>query len=246
MGTVSQSLRSRFTGNVLGAAWLVLYPLLFLSMYSVVFVVILGVRVPGLATADYVLAIFCGLVPFLAFSEAFGVGTLSIIANRGLLRNTLFPIELVVARDVLVGHATMGIGMMLVWIAVVLTGHIHVTHLVVPFVYFLQILMTLGLVWITSTCAVFFRDLQQATPILVLFLMLVSPIGYTRSMVPEGLKAILFFNPLAWLMDLYRICLLEGKIPFIELTMFSVFCISVFIVGHYIITRVKHIFVDYV
>ena len=75
LATSAQALRAKFSGNVLGAAWLLLYPLVFLSMYSMVFIFILGVRVPGLGTMDYVLVIFCGLVPFLAFSEAFGVGT---------------------------------------------------------------------------------------------------------------------------------------------------------------------------
>src|SRR5690606_34500533 len=133
-----------FIGNVFGAIWLLLYPILFLSMYSVVFVYVLGVRIPGLGTAGYVLIIFCGLVPFLAFSEAFGVGTPSIIANRSLLKNTLFPIELVVARDVIVGHVTMGLGMVLVWCAVVYNGHLYWTHLMVPIVYMFQILMTIG------------------------------------------------------------------------------------------------------
>ena len=44
LSTVMQALHGRFSGNVLGIAWLVVYPLLFLSMYAGVFVFILGVR----------------------------------------------------------------------------------------------------------------------------------------------------------------------------------------------------------
>lgn len=131
-------MHSRFTGNILGGLWLVLYPLLFLLMYAAVFVYILKVRMPGLGTADYILVIFSGLVPFLAFSEAFGTGTMSIVANRGLLRNTLFPIELVVARDVIVGHASMGLGMLLVWGSALYAGGFYWTHLAVPFETFAQ------------------------------------------------------------------------------------------------------------
>lgn len=244
--TVFQALRARFIGNTLGAAWLLLYPLLFLSMYAVVFIFVLGVRVPGLGTPEYVLTIFCGLVPFLAFSESFGVGTTSIVANRSLLRNTLFPIELVVVRDVVVGHATMGLGMLLVWGAVSYQGHVHWTHALVPVIYFVQIMMTLGIVWISSTLTVFFRDLQQATPILVLFLMLVSPIGYTDAMVPESMKALLTFNPLAWLMKLYRSCLLEGVLPVSDLAIFFAFSMFIFFLGYLVISRLKPVFSDYV
>lgn len=244
--TVLQALRARVIGNALGAAWLALYPLLFLGMYSVVFVLILGVRVPGLGTAEYVLAIFCGLVPFLAFSEAFGTGTGSIVANRGLLRNTLFPIELVVARDVIVGHASMGIGFLIVWAAVVYHGHLYWTHLLVPIVFAFQILMVLGIVWITATLTVFFRDLQQATPVLILFLMLVSPIAYTDSMVPERMSALLAVNPLAWMMRLYRACLLEGEVPIRDAATFGVFSLLTFSIGHRIVSRLKPVFSDYV
>jgi lipopolysaccharide transport system permease protein len=243
--TVLQGLKKRTSGNALGALWLLLYPLLFLSMYSLVFVQILQVRIPGLGTSDYILVVFSGLVPFLAFAEAFGTGTTSVVANRDLLMNTLFPIELVVAREVLIGHTTMGMGMLLLWGAVLHFHGAHWTHLLVPVIYLLQIMMVLGLVWITATLTVFFRDLQQAIPILVLFLMMVSPIGYTADMVPEGLKALLLFNPLAWLMELYRACLMRGEVPLEQLGLFALFACVLFTLGGALILRLKPLFADH-
>lgn len=244
--TVVQGLRKRTSGNALGALWLLLYPLLFLGMYSLVFVQILQVRIPGLGTSDYILVVFSGLVPFLAFSEAFGTGTTSIVANRDLLMNTLFPIELVVAREVLIGHTTMGMGMLLLWGAVLYFHGPQWTHLIVPLIYLLQIMMVLGLVWITATLTVFFRDMQQAIPIMVLFLMMISPIGYTADMVPKGLEAILLFNPLAWLMELYRACLMQGVVPLEQLGLFAVFSLALFMLGGALILRLKPLFADYV
>lgn len=244
--TTVQGLQKKTSGNVLGTLWLILYPLLFLGMYSLVFVQILQVRVPGLGTADYILVVFSGLVPFLAFSEAFGAGTVSIIGNRDLLMNTLFPIELVVAREVLVGHATMGIGMLLLYAAVLQHHTLQWTHLLVPLIYMLQIIMVLGLVWITASLTVFFRDLQQAIPIFILFLMMVSPIGYTAAMVPEGLQGILMFNPLAWLMELYRSCLMTNVVPFEKLGLFALFSFSLFALGGAFVLRLKPLFADYV
>jgi lipopolysaccharide transport system permease protein len=243
--TSREALLARFRGSVLGAAWLLVYPLAFLAMYATVFINILGVRIPELGTYGYVQVIFCGLVPFLAFAESFGVGTISIVANRGLLKNTLFPIELVVARDVIVGHATMGLGMVLVWAAVAANGHLYWSHLAVPLVYVLQILMTLGLVWITASLTVFFRDFQQATPILILFLMLVSPIGYTDDMVPDNLRPLLELNHLAWLMSIYRACLMEGHVPLMEAGMLTAFTLIVLKSGHLLISRLKPLFNDY-
>lgn len=244
--TVVQGLKKRTSGNALGTLWLLLYPMLFLGMYSLVFVQILQVRIPGLGTSDYILVVFSGLVPFLAFAEAFGSGTSSIVANRDLLMNTLFPIELVVAREVLIGHTTMGMGMLLLWGAVLHFHGVHWTHLLVPLVYLLQIMMVLGLVWITATLTVFFRDLLQAIPIFVLLLMMVSPIAYTADMVPEGLYAILLFNPLAWLMELYRACLIRGTVPLQQLGFFALFSTVLFALGGSLIFRLKPLFADHV
>lgn len=246
MATTRNALRNRFTGSVLGAVWLLLYPILFLTLYAVVFVYILGVRMPGLGTKDYILMIFSGLIPFLAFSEAFGLGSASILANRSLLRNTLFPIEMVVARDVLVGHVTMGAGLLLIWLIILVNGHLYWSHLAVPVIFFFQILMTLGLVWIVASLTIFFRDLLQAIPIIILLLMMVSPIAYTDTMVPQHLKFILQFNPLAWLMHLYRTCLLQGMVPFMTLSLFGVFCVLTFIIGYRFISRLKSMFSDHV
>jgi len=202
--TVVQALRARFSGNVFGAAWLLLYPLVFLSLYSLVFIFILGVRVPGLGTMDYVLV------------------------------------------DVVVGHASMGLGMLFTWLATVYFGHLHWSHLAVPVIYAFQILMAIGLVWISATICVFFRDLQQAIPIIVLFLMLVSPIGYTDEMVPVDMRAILQVNPLAWLMHLYRACLIDGVLPVGDLVVFGLLSLVMLSVGHVLITRLKPLFSDYV
>lgn len=244
--TVRDGLRSRNSGNVLGVAWLLFYPLLFLAMYALVFVQILQVRIPGLGTLDYILVVFSGLVPFLAFSEGFGVGTSSIVSNRELLMNTLFPIELVVVRDVLIGHANMGMGMLILWGAVLYVQGFQWAHLLVPLIYGLQILMVIGLVSITASLTVFFRDLQQAVPILILFMMMVSPIAYTEDMVPEGMKSLLLLNPLAWLMGLYRDCLIAGVVDLSALAVVSFFSLAIFILGSLFVRRLKPIFADYV
>jgi len=244
--TVLQGLLARTSGNVLGAVWLILYPLLFLLLYAVVFAFIFQVRLPNLGTTDYILTIFCGLVPFLAFSEAFGAGTASLVSNPGLVRNTLFPAEMVVAKDVLIGCASMGLGMLMVWVACLIGGHIHVSHLIFPAIFALQILFTLGVVWVSASLTVFFRDLRQATPIVILFLMLVSPIAYTPDMVPSGLKPLLVLNPLAWLMHLYRSVLIAGDIPVTDLASFALVSIVVYIAGFAVISRLKPIFADHV
>ena len=243
---VQQGLRDRTVGSTLGAIWLAVYPLIFLAMYTLVFVHVLRVRVPNLGTSAYIVVIFCGLVPFLAFTEGFAAATTSIVANGSLVRNTLFPIELIPLREVVVGHVSMGIGMAMVWIAALSQSGPHWSHLAVPVIFLLQIMMTAGFGWIAATLNVFFRDVGKLTPILTLFLMLVSPIGYTPEMVPAGLRPWLGVNPLAMLIDGYRAALLDGTLALAALGKIAVLAILAMLLGYYFLIRLKSMFSDYV
>lgn len=69
------------------------------------------------------------------------------IANRTLLRNTLFPINMVVAKDVFVGHANMELALFLLWAVVLYRGYLYWTYLTIFRIFLLTIV---------------FRDIQQA------------------------------------------------------------------------------------
>ena len=244
--TTKHELKGKFGGSIIGPAWYLVYPLLFLAMYAMVYIYILQVRAPNLPTREYVLIIFAGLVPFLGFAEAFGTGVPSVVSNSSLVRNTLFPIELVVAKNVVVGHTMMMVGMMLVWAAAVFEGKLFWTDLLVPVIFMLQLVFTAGIVWVFASLNVFFRDLTQAAPILVLFLMMVSPIGYTKEMIPPHLVPYLYVNPIAILIDLYRDAVVVGYVSPWKLFAFAAIAFGVFTLGFKFISRLKPMFSDYV
>lgn len=244
--TLAHEIKGKFGGSIIGPAWYVLYPLLFLALYTVVYIYILQIRAPNVPTHEYVLIIFAGLVPFLGFAEAFGTGVPSVIANSGLVRNTLFPIELVVTKNVIVGHSMMAVGMILVWLAAVVEGKVFLSDLLIPLIFFLQLVFTAGIVWIFAGLNVFFRDLTQAVPILVLFLMMISPIGYTKDMIPPHLAPYLNANPIAILIDLYRDAIITGYVSPLKIAAFALIAFGVFELGFKFISRLKPMFSDYV
>ena len=67
-------LAKRHAGSVLGFSWVVLQPALLLSVYVFVYMVVLRMRFEGFSRFDYVLYVFCGLVPYLGFMEALTTG----------------------------------------------------------------------------------------------------------------------------------------------------------------------------
>src|SRR5215467_1274739 len=113
-------LAKRHAGSLLGMTWVVLQPALLLSVYLFVYMVVLRMRFEGFSRFDYVLYVFCGLVPYLGFMEALTTGGLSIKQNIHLVKNVMLPIELIPVRSVIVGMTSefVSIGLVLTMVTV--------------------------------------------------------------------------------------------------------------------------------
>ena len=107
-------------------------PLLLLVIYAAVYLFILQVRAPSLSGAEYVVLIFTGLVPFLMSSEALMNGVPSVVSNKAVLSNTVFPIDLVPIKAVLISQVTMVSGMVIVLLASLALRKISVAILLFP------------------------------------------------------------------------------------------------------------------
>jgi homopolymeric O-antigen transport system permease protein len=245
--TTLNDIKSRYRGSVLGLVWLVLYPAVFLGTYASVFILVLKVRVGFMTTPEYISLIFCGLIPFLGFAESLGAGVSAVVSHAGLVKNTLFPIDLVPAKVMLASHVTELVGILALGGLLLVEGNAGWCLGLVPLVFVLQLLLTLGIIWLLSALNVFFRDLSLLVSVLILLLMLASPIGYTEEMIPEGLRAIARLNPLYYLIGTYRELMLFDRLPPLLLWGPLVgLSIGSFVFGYWIFSRLKPIFPDYV
>jgi lipopolysaccharide transport system permease protein len=243
--TTQTDIRSRYAGSLLGLVWLVLYPLLFLSCYAVIYLCIYRLQVANLSSIDYVLLIFSGLVPFLGFAEGLSAGVSSVTNNASLIRNTLFPAELLPVKAVFMSQTTQLVGTALLLIALACTGRLTVYALLLPLVWLLQIQFMLGLVWVLSMLNVYLRDLQQMIALVILLLMMVSPIAYSSDMVPAGLRPILYFNPLYYLIRTNQSILLEGCLPPWEIALGLVLVtLCSFGPGFWVFQQIKKVLAD--
>lgn len=93
---IKRDILTRYRGSFLGILWSFLNPMFLLVLYTVVFSVILGgIRFPGsTAITGYSLYLFCGLIPWIAFSETVGRAPSLILANVNLVKKTVFPLEI--------------------------------------------------------------------------------------------------------------------------------------------------------
>ena len=240
-------LSSRYAGSLLGIGWAVLAPLLIIFIYAVVYLVIFKVKVPSLSAPDYVLYIFSGLVPFLSLSESLGLGVGSIIANKSVLNNTVFPVDLVPAKAVFLSQPTMIVGFFVIITGTVITHGFSWTLFLLPLIWGLQIMGLIGLNWILSLFTVIFRDMQSLITSIIMILMIASPIAYTPDMVSGMLKYIILFNPFAYFVIGYQRVLVLRQIPD-PITIAGIIIIptALFLLGNWLFTKGKRAVADYV
>jgi lipopolysaccharide transport system permease protein len=238
-------LKAKYAGSAFGILWAVMYPILFLGVYALVYVAILGVRPVAMSTAEYIVLIFCGLVPFLGFADALGAGVSSVTSSANLIKNTLFPIELVPLKTVLASTITQLVGTVLLIAILAFMGKIGPVIMLVPVVFVVQLVFTAGFIWFVSSLNVLFRDLSQITSVMIIFFMMVSPIGYTPDMIPEALKTLSYLNPLFSIIIIYRDVMFYNRFPAsLDIIIFMAMSFVTFAVGFSVFTRIKKVFAD--
>jgi len=190
--------------------------------------------------------IFAGIVPFLMTSEALSTGVSSVVANKSVLANTVFPVDLVPVKAVLLSQVTMAIGLAIVAVATAVLGRLTPFALLVPIFWALQAAFLIGVLWFLSLITLILRDLQNLIGLIIMFLMIASPIAYTPEMVPAALKPLLIANPLAYFIVAYQDALVFGRLPsFANMAAILVMSVSMFVLGGLFFSRAKSTLIDY-
>jgi lipopolysaccharide transport system permease protein len=241
-----QELRMRFAGSLLGALWLFIYPALLLGIYSVVFVFVLRIRFGIFSSPyQYIAFIFCGLIPYIGFADTLSTSVTSVVSNATLIKNTLFPIELVPVKSVLLSQAIQVPATLLLFVALGATGRLSYWTLLVLPVWIVQLIFGTGIAWILSSVNVFVRDLQSLVPIVITLLMFVSPISYPQSAIPPTLRPILALNPLYYLVVPYQDVLMLHVLPGPTITAVALtMSFGTLALGYVLFMRLKPVFTD--
>jgi ABC-2 type transport system permease protein len=89
VGMTRKELKIKYKNSILGFAWSLLNPLLYLVVFYVAFVKILGSGVP-----EFPIFLLSGLLVWNLFSTALGAACSSVVANAGLVKKVAFPREI--------------------------------------------------------------------------------------------------------------------------------------------------------
>jgi lipopolysaccharide transport system permease protein len=239
-------LQKKYAGSVLGLGWVFLQPALLLCVYLFIYLIVFDVRFPGFSTFDYVLYVFCGLVPYLGFMEALTTGGLAIRQNIHLVKNVMLPIELVPVRAVIVGMTSQFVSLALVILMLAGSGDLTLHVAWLPIVILLQMLMLIGLTWILASVTVALPDVTYFVNLFVFLLMFLSPIGFRVEMVPPNFTWVVHLNPVYYMLEIYRDSMLYGTWPApLDIAVFAGGSVMLFALGATFFRAFKGVLVDY-
>jgi ABC-type polysaccharide/polyol phosphate export permease len=212
---IARDFGQRYLGSLTGPAWALLQPLLLLGVYALVFVQVLRVRLPnGDAPADAIPFLVAALWPWTAFAEGLSRAVQAVPENAALLAKVAVPKQLLVLAPLVVTFAVHGVGLLVVGLMLGIVGRPFELAGVIPalFAYVLLAAFTLGVALLLAAWNVFVRDVGQILGQALTLLFFLSPVFFTREMVPEAFRVVFDLNPLSIYFDLIRALLLGTSI----------------------------------
>jgi lipopolysaccharide transport system permease protein len=214
LSMVRRDILGRYRGSMAGALWTLIHPMLLMIAYYFVFAIVLRVRfAPGQGRGGFLFYFLCGMLPWLAISEAVGRAPGVVLEHSGFVKRVVFPLEILPLNLTTMGLATEVFALAIFIPALAIGPGIHSSAGYLPLILIPQLLFTAGLCWFLSALGVFLRDTGQVMGFLLTIWFFVTPICYPSSQLPESSLWLFRLNPVYTIVGAYRAVLLEGAAP---------------------------------
>lgn len=240
---IYREVSERYAGTALGLVWALLTPAFTVCIYVFLFSVVFRVRIEisNEMPLDYAAYILAGIVPWLTAQDALSKGPLIFTSNASLVKQVIFPIELLPIKSVVSSLVLMVVGLGILALYTLLrTGSISITWLLVPYIMFFQIVALIGMTFILGSLGVFFKDLKDFMPSVLMMAMYLMPIVYLPQWVPTAFQPIIYANPFSYMVWCYQDAVYFGRIAHPEAwIIFPLFAVFTLWLGLRLFDRLK-------
>jgi lipopolysaccharide transport system permease protein len=204
-----RDVKVRYKQTVLGVLWVVLQPLLMMLIFAFLFGRVAGVKTDGVG---YSLFAYAGLVAWTFFSHAVTAAGNSVVNSAGLITKVYFPRILVPVASVgatLVDFAIsfVPLALMMIFWRVRITPYL----LLLPVFIVIVVTLALGVGMFMAGLNVKYRDVGLALPFMLQLWFFASPIIYPLSLFQGKVRWLLALNPMAGILDGFRVSLYGYK-----------------------------------
>jgi ABC-type polysaccharide/polyol phosphate export permease len=205
---IRRDILTRYKRSFLGVTWTMLNPLGMMIVLTIVFSRLFG------SSPTYPVYILSGLMAWNFFSKSTSAAMNSMVWGGSLLKRIYMPRTSFSLASI--GTEMVNLLLSLIPLAVVMliTGAPFNTSLFyLPICIFLLACFSLGIALLFSSLSVFFPDVVEMYQIILTAWMYLTPIIYTISIFPERYRPLLLLNPMTFLVELFHICIIEGRFP---------------------------------
>ncbi len=236
----------RYLGQVFGVLWAVGHPMLLMGVYVFIFAHVFKMKMGGTRELplDYTTYLLAGLIPWSSFQESMAKSCTVIVNNANLVKQVIFPLEVLPVKGVLASLINQCIFLALLLIYVLVTQQVLLwTYVLLPGLVVLQTMAMIGVSYILAAVGVYFRDIKDVVQVFSVIGFYLLPILYVPEFIPKFLEFLFYVNPLSYLIWCYHDVLYFGRFEhwwaWLILTPFS---IGIFIVGYRLFRKLKLMF----
>lgn len=227
---VWRDVKIRYKQTAIGAAWVIMQPLLTAAIFTIVFGKFAHLEAGGL---PYSLLTYTALLPWLLFANALTNSTKSIVENQALVTKVYVPRIFLPIAPVLSGLVDFLVGGVILIALLGWYGRLPPSQIwALPFFVAFAILTAVAITLWLSALNVRYRDVQYTIPFIVQAWFFATPVAYSALVFPADLRVWLGLNPMAGVVQGFRWSILGsqgGQVGHLMLVSFGV--VLVLLVG---------------
>ncbi len=247
-----RELADPFAGSFLGVAWSVLHPLLMMAVYATVFSIIFrGSPEENVHGFDYTMQMISAYLPWMAMTNSLLAGCAAIRNKAGLVKQVVFPLEVLPIKTVLANLVPQIIGTAFLFCYGLVRFHeVPWTWALWPIMFAFEVMLLSGMVMAVSAIGVYLRDLGDVLQVLFMILFYATPVLYTERTLhlndPTAMKVIDFmltFNPASMAVRPYRDACFFGEIRYGWTWMlYPIVSVLMLVIGYRVFRKLKPYF----
>ncbi|MDH4248310.1 MAG: ABC transporter permease [Deltaproteobacteria bacterium] len=215
LGSVKREFQAKYRNSLLGGAWAVINPLAMILVYTLIFSQLMRAKLPGVEnTFGYSIYLCAGIITWGLFAEITSRAQNVFFEHANLIKKLNFPRLCLPTVVVLNAGINFFIIFGLFSVFLVVTGNFPgwPSLAIIPLLIIL-IAFSIGLGITLGVLNVFFRDIGQMFGVVLQFWFWLTPIVYPATILPERVRPLLEFNPLAGVIAGFQTVLVNGQWP---------------------------------
>ncbi len=239
---VARDIKLRYKQTVLGSAWAIIQPVTTMVVFSIFFGKLAQIPSDGL---PYPLFAFAGILPWLFFSNAVASAGNSLVGSAQLVSKIYFPRLIIPLASI--GAAALDFAVASVVLLVMMLAYgigFGLGLLLLPVLALGVGIAALSIGIALSALNVAYRDFRYVIPFLLQLWMLVTPVAYPTSLVPEMWRPVYYLNPMVGMVDAFRSILLGRPLDLSGLLVSCASVVVLLIIGISYFKSVERKFAD--